>query len=156
MDKAKMGFWTPDAEVICFSCHGGIFPDKKLLPGKLDRLSKPFKLKRGNAMTHCNQCDVLIQLDESVARENNLVKRLQACGIDAEMVWTAGSQSLCSVNREEGHFFITYKFEYSDTFSISVYGRDGEMVEEGYSFDLEDEVVAFLAGRRDVSRIENN
>jgi len=142
---------------MCCACHAVTFPHRKLSALEMDRLSKPIQLQKGNAITQCDTCNVSIQVHVSLAREHNLVKRLRESGIDAEMVWSAGSESICSVNRREGHYFVTYKFDCDQYYRIGAYDRDGameeEMEEKEVTTESEDEVVAFLMSRDDVARL---
>lgn len=165
MQKAKLGIWTPWAQVICYECHGFTFP-KTISDGEhgfktVERTISEFEQKRNTtllpleenqAITFCDKCGQAIRTYDSVANEHNLVKALRDLGIDAYMEQTGGMNSACSVYKNfigpfekdsyPPFFMATFNIDGDNKWYIGSYDELGEWLEDDVaSFDNERDVI---------------
>jgi len=110
------GVWTPQASVLCWSCHGSTWH----LSGKpvpdFDRIStEEADTNEATGVTVCDECGRGIVVDLSIAREHDLARRLKADGFDAHMAQTGGMCSAMSVSVEDcpTYFLATDAEEYT-------------------------------------------
>lgn len=93
-----MGIWTPNARVIC---HGNTFQrglNETLVLTEAAKENESNLICSENRVTFCDDCRMVIQVDESVGAEHNLVLSLQSIGIEAAMQQTSRMNSACGVN----------------------------------------------------------
>lgn len=176
--SVKKGIWTPNAQIICYDCHGNKFPDtKQMNDGTFDwgwrsygtstweKLRDLHILEEGNGLTLCDKCGCSIQIEEGLAREHNLAMKLQKLGINANMTQTGGMCSACEVTRTgpkaEGkysaYYLVTYNWDGDDGYFIGCYDNQGDWDEnEGASFKTMKEVIEYFKGRTDVERIDKD
>ncbi|GED34873.1 hypothetical protein P9G84_31510 [Brevibacillus centrosporus] len=170
--KALEGIWTPHGRVICYKCHGTVFPNNSYIEGsdRWLRLTSPQKLKDDHGITYCDKCGDDVQVWDHLAKEHNLVKRLREHGIDASMWQTGGMCSAVGINfkgTDHGsndklaHILVTYGEGYVDdnlvTYQLGWYNNDGEYVEDKSGcFDAEDDVFKCIFKMKDqLEEIEN-
>lgn len=161
MEKAKKGLWTPNANVVCYDCHGNTFRQfhgeiKVLSSEVMSQYRQQLEVEEGNLITICDSCKEPIQVYDSVAGEHNLTLMLQAVGINASMWQTGGMNSACGIQKangkEEDYYLITYNSDGDNMFWLGSF-TDGEYVEEFHTLDI-DMMVKHIQGLKDVSLIK--
>lgn len=151
MTKYEYGIWMPTAVVTCRDCHDTevVWSGKKKFEGK----AKKHPLEERCAVTYCDYCGKDIQLDEAIAKEHNLVKRLQEQGLNAEMAQTGGMNSACEIylgepNEHGWHdewVGVAYGVIETDAYNVVKMYEDGDFDEESErSFTDENELVEYL------------
>lgn len=132
--RAKPGIWMPTAAVVCYECHGPVFPrtgynpdtrefyDKQLDEYEFERLSSALEVKEGNALTFCDRCGDTIQVGDSIAAEHNMARRLREHGLDASMAQTGGMNSACEIAVSEDRYYLaTYNWDGDDQWYLVEY-----------------------------------
>ena len=94
----KQGIWTPWAQILCPEHIGWENIPSAPSNEEWQEWVTPAALKEGNAVTFCDSCGDVVQLNQSEAVEHTLVYELRAAGFDAFMAQTGGMNSACMVN----------------------------------------------------------
>lgn len=182
MNKAKQGIWMPTARVLCYECHGPIFPRYKKVDGEYKSVEESIlatdwltftseqPLGPQEALTYCDSCGQTIKLYDSVAMEHELAKKLRDTGIDACMEQTGGMNSACCVLRQhegeipegctEPYYYVTYSFDGDNKFWLGAYDMHNDWDDQSpvndVSFDRLDDVFEYVKNLPDVKRLEAN
>lgn len=156
MTKAKIGIWTPWALILCYKCHGNQFPNKQLSDAEMERLDTPVALTKGYQITQCSKCNMFVQVNESVAMENNMTKELRGMGYDSVIEQTGGMNSACILyimtdevmdeNTEyPPMYYLTYNINGDDKYWICGFDRDNEMIDDTeVCFDTYEEIMTHV------------
>lgn len=94
----KQGIWTLWAQILCPEHIGWENIPSAPSNEEWQEWVTPAALKEGNAVTFCDSCGDVVQLNQSEAVEHTLVYELRAAGFDAFMAQTGGMNSACMVN----------------------------------------------------------
>ena len=160
MEKEKYlkGVWTPWAKLYCFTCHGNENLPNPKTEEEWRKVTKPQELKYGNDVTFCDDCGVPIQVEESVAREHNLVAALRERGFDAELRQTGGMMSACGIEPSDllkgakgpddvGEILVTYNDGGDNLYWMGVYDNDFSPLDPEWAnvtFKSQDEVIKYV------------
>ena len=150
--KVPLGIWTPNAQVLCYECHGDRFPyskynsitekfeDEILSEEEFKDMKEPKPIKSGYGVTKCIKCRKDIQLREEVAYENSLTEVLKASNINAYMAQTGGMNSAVEIpTKDNGFIWVTYDTCGEDEWLLGVYDEEGDYLDESYmTQDLEE------------------
>lgn len=157
MTEAKEGVWTPHGIVTCVICHGPEFPHKtfEVDSEEWEYFKHPSELREGKAVTLCHYCKDEIQVYETVAREHNMVLRLQQAGVDATMAQTGGMNSAGEIPATyDSYYLFTWDFVGNDKWWLVLYDSEGEDLGEKYwlSTELDDILFEHIITLKDVKR----
>jgi hypothetical protein len=164
---AKPGIWMPSAAVVCYECHGPVFPrrgydpttgeffDKRLDDEEFERLTSPSELKENNSLTNCDWCGDTIQIGDSIAAEHNMTRRLIEFGIDASMAQTGGMNSACEIAVDEDRYYLaTYNWDGDKKWYLCEYDDEGSAVNyEGFVASDDDVLFQHIIGLDNVRRL---
>lgn len=136
MKLYKHGIFTPEAAVLCLSCHGPTIQQKQFEGLAWEYIQKPAPLEEENSTTNCDQCGVPIQIENSIAREHSLMRDLRGIGINANMWQTGGMKHAVGIIKRHytedqikhgvpPYYLITYDFEGDKKFHLT--DTDGEL-----------------------------
>lgn len=157
-EKVKKGVWMPTAQLLCYECHGNENLPYPKTEEEWRRITQPQELKYGNDVTFCDDCGTSIQVEESVAREHNLVAALRQRGFSAEMAQTGGMCSAASIEPSEalkgakgpddvGEILVTYNDGGDGLYWMGAYDNDFSPLDPEWanvSFKSQDEVISYI------------
>lgn len=155
--KVKPGVFMPTARILCLECHGPNFPRKQFDPSseEWERQITPQPMEEHHEMTFCDQCGEDIQMEESIAREHNLVKALKDRGYAAYMEQTGGMNDAGSVETTDGGYYMfTYNFNGDDGWWLIRYDEDGDPVDsvDQYSTYSDVAILEHILRQKDIKR----
>lgn len=159
---ARPGIWTPTARVICFECHGPVFPRKTYRVGADEWLAvtTPKRLEEDNDITKCDTCECDIQLEEGIAQEHNLVLKLREVGIDAHMEQTGGMCSAACIEKKDGgYYYVTAGVDSDYQFVMGEYDNEGEWMEDSANerqFEELENMFIYIKSLDNVKELETN
>ena len=79
--KGVRGIWTPWAEVLCYACHGPTFPNSTVTDEEMAVFATPVSDDgEAEGFTVCDKCGCDVILDEDIAMQHAVCRRLNAAG----------------------------------------------------------------------------
>lgn len=151
------GIWTPSARVICYKCHGKVFPNAKynkttkktedliLTEEQFQKACTPQPLEENYEITVCEQCGKEIQVFYDIAYENNFCNRLRENNINAYMYQTGGMNSAIWIRtKDEGYALIVYDITGDEDWLMDFYDKDDEYIDKTYITKTEDEMLDYI------------
>ena len=137
--KVPHGIWTPDAKILCYECHGNVFPKTKyneeanesedfvLDEKEFAKANEAVELIEWNAVTKCDKCNKDIQLRKEISFENNLSYELKNHNIESYMSQTGGMNSALKIPLKDEKFaLVMYNTDGENDWYIGFYNEDGD------------------------------